>query len=776
MLAKTFLLLALLQMLVYAPTAPLIKNHGTHKLSSLRPLSGHVLAASQAATHLGPVAGNATLALSVVLALNNEEELDRRLAAITDPASPHYRCFMTQDEFLAKYAPTAEQVQKAHAHLEGHGLQVVSVAPNRLVLQASGPVSAANAAFYTELHHYADGQGAFYAPAYELQVDGATTILSVQGLENRVKASRPARAGALTFTAAPSQGLTPAQIITAYSLPPGVTGAGQTLAVFELDAFTQSDITGYLSAFGLPYVPVQVVSVDGFAGPPGDGAVEVTLDIQLQLALAPGAAKLLVYEGPNSGSGLVDTYNKIASDNLAPAVSTSWGLPEDESTGSLTTAENAIFKQMVAQGQVLYAASGDSGAYADGETLGVQDPASQPYVVGVGGTTLRTGAGGAYLSETTWSSGSGPGNEGGGGGISTLWTIPAWQAPAISAASKGSTSMRNVPDVSLDADPNTGYAIFFGGQWTVVGGTSCAAPLWAAFNALVNQQRAAAGQGPTGFTCPALYQIGANATAYKAAIHDIADGSTNGYYPAVTGYDLATGWGTYLASGLLPLLAGGGPTPPPPPSPCSHASPAVAITPTSQTGPAGASLSYTVAVTNKDSSACNASSFALSASMPSGLTSALGTASLTIQPGASAQTTLAVTSSVSAAPQSYTFSVDAAGPYASGTGSASCTVQSSSPGLSLSITPSSGTYVQGTTVTFTFTLLSGQTGAAGSTITLTVHGPVGWSMTGQTNANGVWSFIQYINNSTPPGAYTMSASASYLGSGAAAQATFTVKS
>ena len=284
----------------------------------------------------------------------------------------------------------------------------------------------------------------------------------------------------------------------------------------------------------------------------------MTLDIELQMALASGASKIVVYEGPNSGTGVIDTYNRIATDNLAKQISTSWGLDEASNSGAMLSAENAIFQQMAAQGQTIFAASGDSGAYDNGSSLSVDDPASQPYMVGVGGTRLSTnGAGGSYARETTWNSG----GNGGGGGISSVWPIPSWQLGVISPNSQASTAMRNVPDVSLDADPNTGYAIAFGGGWYLYGGTSCAAPLWSAFAALVNQQRAAVGLGWLGFLNAQLYPL-AQGTSYSSLLHDIADGSTNRFYPAVAGYDCATGLGSFQGANLLAALAGGSvPTP-----------------------------------------------------------------------------------------------------------------------------------------------------------------------------------------------------------------------
>jgi hypothetical protein len=215
----------------------------------------------------------------------------------------------------------------------------------------------------------------------------------------------------------------------------------------------------------------------------------------------------------------------------------------------------------------VYAAAGDSGAYSPGTTqLSAGDPASQPYVTGVGGTSLTTnGAGGPYVSETTWAKASD--GSGGGGGISEFWTILPWQK-GIGAASSDS---RNVPDVSIDGDPQTGYSIYVGGAWHVFGGTSCGAPLWAAFNALVNEKRINDGGSVLGFASPILY---AEALANPSSFHDINDGSTNLYYPATNGYDNATGLGSPNGDQLFSRLTIV-PTPTPTPLPTDTPAPRV---------------------------------------------------------------------------------------------------------------------------------------------------------------------------------------------------------
>ena len=214
---------------------------------------------------------------------------------------------------------------------------------------------------------------------------------------------------------------------------------------------------------------------------------------------------------------------------------------------------------MVSQGQTVIAASGDSGAYDDGSRLSVDDPSSQPFVFGVGGTSLYVNTDGSYHSETSWLqwfSKNPISLYGGGGGISSVWQIPSWQIPAITGVqgAQSACSMRQVPDVSLNADPETGYAVRFQGQWQIFGGTSAAAPLWAGFISLINQKRAGLSLNPLGFLSPTFYSL-SQSTNYSNLFHDVADGSNNGYYNTYTGYDNSTGLGSFNGSSLINELS-----------------------------------------------------------------------------------------------------------------------------------------------------------------------------------------------------------------------------
>ena len=544
--------------------------------SAFAALPGHIPAEVRRAQAVGKLEPTRTLSLALTLPLRHTDELEDLLRGLADPADPRYGRFLTPQEFQDRFSPTEADYARVTAYARAMGMTVVSTHPNRTVLDVTVPTAQVERVFGLHLRVYQsteDGRR-FYAPDAEPRVPATLVgaLHGVVGLDNagvwkshrRVpvdlaysslfkSSAQPQQTGS-----GPGGGLTPSDIKKAYNLAgTGLTGAGQTLALFELDGYTASDITAYETYYGLPAVPLQTIPIDNFAGPLGDGAGEVTLDIELQAALAPGVSKIVVYEGPNTDQGVVDTYNQIAADNLAKSISSSWGEPEKSAPASVLQSENAAFVQMAAQGQSIFAASGDSGAYDDTSTLSVDDPASQPYMTGVGGTSLTTaGAGGAYSLETTWNGGSIK-NGGGGGGISTVWSLPPYQsALAGSAASKGSATYRNVPDVSLDADPNTGYSIYFKGGWYLYGGTSCAAPLWSAFTALVNQQRVANGLSTLGFANTVLYPL-AQSARYGSDFHDIADNSTNLYYPAVTGYDDATGLGTFNGANLLADLGGG---------------------------------------------------------------------------------------------------------------------------------------------------------------------------------------------------------------------------
>jgi kumamolisin len=395
-------------------------------------------------------------------------------------------------------------------------------------------------AFGTKLSTWKDASSgrSFYAndTAPTLPTAIASLVSDVAGLNNRVQLHHQATS-TVTPHNGPGGGYTPTQLKGGYNVSGTYTGSGQKLALIEFDGFQQSNITKYDTNYSLGSPTPVVQKVDGGSGALGDGQVEVELDIEVLHAIAP-KANVTVFEGPNSDAGEVDTYQAIV-DSGIPTTSISWGAAESARTTSNINAVDAVFKAGAAEGLGFYAASGDSGSddAGDGGTS-VDYPASDPYVTGVGGTKLTVTSSNVWSKEVAWS--------GGGGGKSSVFKIPSWQTAVQKSAGGG---FRQVPDVSAHANPSPGVSVYSQGSWTAVGGTSAAAPEWAAFAALYNQQAAAAGKANLGFANPALY------TANGTGFHDITSGS-NGAYSAATGWDFTSGWGSYNAATLASKLLG----------------------------------------------------------------------------------------------------------------------------------------------------------------------------------------------------------------------------
>jgi len=563
-----FLTLALFGIAAVSPalTSPASADPATQRLT------GHVLRAAMArARFVGRVSPLETVPLALTLPLRDPAGLSDLLGRLYTPGDPMQGRFLTPDEFAQRFGPTPEDYAAVADFARRAGLTVTGTHPNRLILDVAGPASAVESALRVHLGRYRGASGRlFRAPDADPSVPAALAgrLAGVVGLDT-FAVHRPHLRPALNpeSGSGPKGGLAPSDIRNAYHLTGGQGGAGQAVALYELDGYLASDITAYQGAFGLPALAPTTVLVDGATGAAGANTDEVALDIELAQALAPNLGHVYVYETPNDGldAHYLDAYSRIATDNLAKQVSTSWGSPESTNTQAFLQAENAIFQQMAVQGQSMFSATGDNGAYdnaganPDGSlnpnalgTLSVDDPGSQPYVTGVGGTRLSSGPGGAYQSEAAWGSPAdttlSPQGSGGGGGFSVQWPVPSYQA-GISPA----PANRSVPDVALNADPNTGYSVYTSGAWHVFGGTSVGAPLWAGFTALVNGQRAAAGLAPVGFLNPPLYQIGASAS-YAGGFNDVKTGS-NLFYPARTGYDNASGLGTFSGDALLNTLA-----------------------------------------------------------------------------------------------------------------------------------------------------------------------------------------------------------------------------
>lgn len=329
---------------------------------------------------------------------------------------------------------------------------------------------------------------------------------------------------------------TPAQVAAAYSFPSGVTGQGIHVGIAELGgAFSQADFVAFCTANGLAPSQVAVVPVNGatITADPSGADVEVMLDVEVVAGMAPDA-QITLFFGDNSIAGFAACFTAMAQAGCHVG-SCSWGGPEDSYSASDITIMEAALSACVAAGCTVYCASGDSGS-SDGESgKHVDYPGSSPSAISVGGTTLKA-AGGVYVSETAWS--------GSGGGVSSLFAKPVWQTSTLGAK-------RLCPDAASNADPNTGFIIYSAGQ-QVVGGTSAAAPTWAALHALLLEAGVS-----TDFLASRLYALG------ELVFHDVVSGS-NGAFKAGPGFDLVTGLGSPIGTKILAGLAATAPPPPPP--------------------------------------------------------------------------------------------------------------------------------------------------------------------------------------------------------------------
>ena len=529
-------------------------------------LHGHVPAA---VAHFnlqptGELPATKSLQLAIGLPLRNEAALDDLLRQIYDPASPNFRHYLTPEQFTAQFGPTEQDYQAVIDFAKANGLTVTGMHPNRVVLDVSGSVDNIEKIFHVTLRTYRHPLEArdFYAPDVEPSLELTVPILQVGGLNNyslphsslRVKAIAPATRVTPNSGSGPGNTYMGNDFRAAYV--PGVTlnGGGQSVALVQFDGYVSNDVAAYLKDAGLTNYPVSLtnVPVNGGVSVPGGGNGEVCLDIEMVLSMAPAVSKVYVYEAPNGTTTWSTMLSRIANDNLAKQISSSW------SGGSPDAAADGIFKQMAAQGQSFYCASGDYDAFTGSIPFLLDDT----NITLVGGTSLTTtGPGGSYVSESVWNertANPNGGDWGSSGGISQTYSIPSWQQGINMATNQGSTTKRNMPDVALTAQ--NVFIVADTNQQENAAGTSCAAPLWAGFTALMNQQAALAGRPSVGFINPAIYAIGPGPN-YASDFHDTTagdntwSGSPSKFY-AVPGYDLCTGWGTPNGQNLINAMAG----------------------------------------------------------------------------------------------------------------------------------------------------------------------------------------------------------------------------
>jgi len=513
---------------------------------------------------VGRLASSQVMNLNLVLPLSDPDGLESFLSDVYDPGSSSFHKFLTPTEFTAKFGPTQAQYDAVVQFAVSNGFTVTGGSRDAMDVEVRGPVSAVESAFHVHMltYQHPTENREFYAPDAEPTTDLSFELWHVSGLDNysiphRLLESRSDYAAAhgmdvkdvvshATTGSGPSASFLGSDMRAAYYGTGSLTGAGQNLGLFEYEGTDLADLTTYYkNVKQTNNVPVSVISTDGtstscvYTRAGGDcDDTEQTLDMTQALGMAPGLSSLVMYVGSTDTAiiGAMTTHSP-----LPTTIGCSWGwTPADPST------LNPYFEKMAAQGQNFFAASGDSSTWSKRNEAW---PADNAYVVSVGGTDLITAsAAGPWKSETAWTDS--------GGGISPdSIAIPAWQklSGVINSSNKGSTTLRNGPDVSANAN----FTFYTCADQKAClaneyGGTSFAAPMWAAYIALVNQQLASQGKGTIGFINPTIYAQNVT-SVYDTDFHDITSGKS-GSYSAVTGYDLVTGWGSPNA-GLLAALA-----------------------------------------------------------------------------------------------------------------------------------------------------------------------------------------------------------------------------
>ena len=537
-----------------------------------------------------------TTSFDLALTQRHPAALSAYITSLSNTGSANYHRYLTPAQYAARYGAPASSVTALRAYFTGYGLRVASLSAGHNILHVTGTTTDIARAFDAPLETVRMSDGALdahFTTSASLPHALASDVTAVAGLDTvtplstNLEVSRvtPSVATASTCPAAGSStgttpnsvgGYTVQQQAALYGLTAawsaGHTGVGQTIGVYELADYDTSDAQTYFTCYGLAPT-ITSVNVDG--GPTSqdnaDNAPdEATLDVEETAALAPGA-KVEVYQGTNNNSGPTDIYTQMASDDSATIITTSWGICEAQTDGA-AQAEQTIFQEMAAQGQTVVAAAGDDGSSDCEDTsspssaAAVDDPASQPYVTGVGGLTVSNTN---PLAETVWNDNCTQSDCGaGGGGVSALWSRPSWQvAPGINSATE---TMRLVPDLAVMGDPATGFIQYYtgagsgfchhscSGGWGAIGGTSIGAPLVSALIAVAAQACDTPG-GRLGFVNPSLYSMAT--TGYVDVTTGTNDLYNIGEYSAGAGYDMTSGLGSPNGATFLAGLCSPGVSP-----------------------------------------------------------------------------------------------------------------------------------------------------------------------------------------------------------------------
>ncbi len=503
------------------------------------------------APSVGGLPATKSVRLDIVLPLRNQAELENFLQDLYDPSSPFYRRFLTVPEFTARFGPTQEDYDAVVRFADASGFTVVGGSRDGMDVQITGSVAAIETAFHVTLgvYQHPTENRTFYAPDREPTVDLPFQLWHISGLDNYSIPQPLYHHRDLTVNSNATTGSCPStsfcgtDMRAAYYGGTTLTGSGQNIGLLEFYGYDISDLNAYYTnSHQTRTAAVTGISTDGTSLScfynSGCDDTEQIIDMTQALGMAPGITTLYVYVGSTDTAIL----SAMTTDSPLPLqLSCSWGWsPADPG------ADDPYYQKMAAQGQSFFVAAGDSDKWT---ISNYPFPAEDANVISVGGTDLTTsGAGGSWSSETGWVYG--------GGGISPdRIAIPSWQklSGVITSSNGGSTVYRNGPDVSANAN-FTFYVC--ADQITCTaneyGGTSFAAPMWAGYVALANQQAATYGDSAVGFINPAIYPIGLS-SSYDTDFHDITSG--NNGFPAVTGYDLDSGWGSPNGANLINALA-----------------------------------------------------------------------------------------------------------------------------------------------------------------------------------------------------------------------------
>ncbi|MGA9673666.1 MAG: protease pro-enzyme activation domain-containing protein, partial [Terracidiphilus sp.] len=676
------------------------------------------------------------LNLSIVLPLRNQAELTSLLGRLYDPSSPDYRHFLSVDQFTEQFGPTVEDYEAVVSFAEANGFVVTDRPANRLVVPISGSVAEINNAFNLRMsvYQHPTEDRTFFSPDREPSLNLNVPVAHIVGLNNfslpqsMLRVLQGGAAPADITGSGPGGSYLGSDMRAAYYGGTTLTGNGQAVGLLEFGGYNLSDVTATFTNANQSYsVPVNNVLLDGATGGPFGDDAEQVLDIVQAIGMAPGLSQVRVY----IGQGLDDAniFNKMAAENICKQLSVSWGwYPDDPST------DDIFFQEFAAQGQSVLIASGDEGAF-DVAVSPYLYPSEDAYVTSVGGTHLTTnGAGGDWVAETVWNSEA----HGSGGGIS-LDGIPiaSWQAGVATTANGGSTTLRNQPDVAMEGDYDN-YYCRLGSCAPGAAGTSFAAPRWAAFIALVNQQAVEAGNAPSGgigFINPAIYTIGAG-SSYDSDFHDITSGNNLTanqpvWFSATPGYDLTTGWGSANGQNLIDALAG----PQVPGFWIASSSGTLKVT-------QGASGTSTISVTDAGGFTGSVT-LAVTSALPSGVTASWGTNPTT------GTSVLTVTATSSATPG--TTQVTITGTSGSLTETTSFTLEVHGPSFSLSAAPAGLSIGLGASGTSTITVnsLYGFTGNVSLAVTSGL--PSGVTASWGTNPTSGTSVLTLTASSTAAG-------------------------